>query len=198
VSAVIETTSDLRSWFRERLEAALENQRVEATVETRAYLVELLTGLGVGRRRAPGEVPLALQFKDALEARSGAQRLRLFRMLGDEALCLSGFFSDHLEWRGLSPEYVQTMGGGAYETAGALAEHSVSEASRTGVYRELAQKFPRFAEVLDEVRERTALRTPQDIVKLYDKWRRTRSRVIAERLYAQGVVPIRGPGETIH
>jgi hypothetical protein len=189
---------DLRGWFRERLEHALERQGVHATAETRAYLVDLLAALGVGRRRVPGQVPLAVQLKDAALAPSGTERLQRYRTLGDEALCLSGLFSDHLERRGISASYVQTMGGGAYETAGALAMRDASEAARTGVYRELAHNFRRFAEVLDEVRESTALRTPQEIVKLYDKWRRTGSRVIAERLYAEGVVPMRGSGETLH
>jgi hypothetical protein len=82
------------------------------------------------------------------------------------------------------------MGGGAYENAGVLAIHSASEASRIAVYRELARKFVPFAQVLDELRETTALKTPQDIVKLYDKWRRTRSPRLAERLSAEGVHPV--------
>jgi len=54
------------------------------------------------------------------------------------------------------------------------------------VYPELAEGFDGYARVLDEVRETTALRTPQDIVRLYDRWRRTRSPLLAERLQAEG------------
>jgi hypothetical protein len=195
---VIETFADLRFWFRERLEAALEQRRVEAAESTRAYLVELLSALGVGRRRPPGQRPLALQLADAREADDGLERLRIYRALGDEALCLSGFFSDHLESRGLSAGYVCSMGGGAYENAGVLALQSASESTRVGVYRELSRKFVPFAQVLDEVRESTALRTPQDIVKLYDRWRRTGSPRLAERLSAEGVYPARAGGKTLH
>jgi len=35
----------------------------------------------------------------------------------------------------------------------------------------------------------TSLRTPQDIVRLYDRWRQGRSVAIAERLAAAGVFP---------
>jgi hypothetical protein len=194
---VIETLVDLRGWFRERLEDALERRRVETGEDTRAYLVELLTALGIGRRRTPGHVPLAFQLEAALGA-NGTERLRRYRQLGDEALCLSGLFADHLERRGIAPDYVHTMGGGAYESARVLAMQSASEAAHTPVYRELSRKFDRFAEVLDEVRESTVLRTPQDIVKLYDKWRRTRSPAIAERLCAEGVVPTIDRDPTVH
>ena len=186
---MIETFADLRFWFREQLEAALERKRVDASESTRAYLVELLSALGIGRRRTPGQRPLALQLADARDAGDGLERLRIYRALGDEALCLSGFFSDHLEGRGLSAGYVVAMGGGAYESAGVLALQSAREAPRVGVYRELSRKFVPFAQVLDEVRESTTMRTPQDIVKLYDKWRRTGSPRLAERLSAEGVHP---------
>lgn len=196
---MIETFMDLRQWFGERVEAALERQQVEAGAGTRRYLVELLAAVGAGRRRTPGHVPLALQLAEAREAPAGAERLRLYREIGDDALCLSGFFSDHLERRGLSADYVHSMGEGAYQSAGVLALHSSSEAARSQVYRELAGSFPTFAQVLDEVRESTVLRTPQDIVKLYDKWRRTGSPRIAERLTEEGVYPTRcGRTPSVH
>jgi hypothetical protein len=195
---VIETFGDLRQWFRERLEAALERRHLRADPETRAYLVELMAAIGIGRRRSPGDVPLALQLKEAREAASGAERLALYRALGDEALCLSGFFADHLERRGISHGYVCSMGGGAYESASVLAIQAPSQAIRTTVYRDLAASFERYAEVLDDVRESTALRTPQDIVRLYDKWRRTGSPRIAERLSEAGVYPAPGAPTTLH
>lgn len=194
---MIETFVDLRHWFHERLEEALSRKAVRSHEGTRAYLVELLAAMGVGRRRTPGHVPLALQLADARDTPPGPERLRRFREIGDEALCLSGLFADHLERRGISPGYVHTMGGGAYESAGVLAMQSATEAARIDVYRELSREFRTFAEVLEEVRESTALRTPQDIVKLYDKWRRTGSARIAERLTEAGVYPTVGK-PTVH
>jgi hypothetical protein len=191
---VIETFGDLRPWFHERLDDALGRGRVDAQPETRAYLVELLAMVGIGRRGAPGDVPLALQLRDAREA-SGFERLQRYRALGDEALVLNGFFGDHLERRGVSASYVCAVGGSAYESAGTLAQASLSEAVRIPVYRELASKFARFCEVLDEVRESTVLRTPQDIVRLYDKWRRTGSSKAAERLGEEGVFPTAPTGQ---
>jgi hypothetical protein len=83
----------------------------------------------------------------------------------------------------MSPEYFATVGGRAYRAAGVLdPQHHVT-------FGELASGFLDFALVLEEVREETVLRTPQDIVKLYDRWRRTRSPKLAARLHAAGVFP---------
>ncbi len=193
----IDTSGDLRSWFRERLIAALERRRVPASQTALVYLVELLHGFAVERATADLARPLALQLADAAEA-SGAERIRRLRALGDAALYLAGFFADHLDRRGVTREYFMTMGERAYSSAGALAAYLPSEAPRSPVYSELAEEFEGFVHTLDDVRESTAMRTPQDIVKLYDRWRRTRSPRLAERLRAEGVFPTgEGPGGRI-
>lgn len=205
----IETFVDLRGWFHERLEACLSKRGERAADETQLYLVELLAVRGL--RAAPSKAlsagfplgkelcgrPLAMILAEAATA-EGEDRLRLFRGLGDEALYTAGFFSDHLEHRGITEDYVVRMGGGAYDTASKLAERSPSEAVRTEVYRELGERFVTFAHVLDDVKESTAFRTPQDIVRLYDKWRRTGSPRIAERLSAEGVYPGREAKPALH
>ncbi|MGF1467200.1 MAG: hypothetical protein ACFCGT_13820 [Sandaracinaceae bacterium] len=168
---------------------ALSERRVETSEATEAYLVELLAAF-VGRaRRAPClSETLVQQLQAAVEA-DGLERLRRFRALGDHALYVSGFFRDHLEHRGLSLGYVAAMGRRGYAAAGDLASFAVAEAPRGPVYAELAAGFDRFVGVLDEVREGTDLRTPQDLVALFDRWRRTRSPRLAARLREEGVVP---------
>ncbi|MFO0680731.1 MAG: hypothetical protein U0234_01715 [Sandaracinus sp.] len=179
----IETFGDLRGWFRERLETALGRRQLQAGEGTRAYLVDLLARVGLGQENDALSRPLALQLAEA-RAAERAERVRLYRALGDDALYLRGFCTDHLDHRGITTEYVSTLGETAYGQAGDLTLGSASE-----IYRELARKFEAFADALDDVREGTALRTPSDIVRLYDKWTRTHSPKIAERLTAEGVFP---------
>lgn len=194
----IETFVDARAWFRERLTGCMASRGLAATEHTTFYLVELLAsvGLGASRESLCGR-PLVTLLAEASDA-EGAERLRKFRTLGDEALYVGGFFADHLERRGVTEAYVSRLGAQAYETAGQLAIRSAAEATRADVYRELATLFGPLTRVLDDVRESTALRTPQDIVRLYDKWRRTGSPRIAARLSAEGVYPARPGTETVH
>jgi len=194
----IETFVDARAWFHERLTGCMASRGIRAGDETTFYLVELLAsvGLGAARQSLCGR-PLVMLLAEASDA-EGPERLRLFRTLGDEALYVGGFFADQLERRGVSEDYVSRLGVSAYGAAAGLAERSALEAARVGVYRELASLFAPLTRVLDDVRESTALRTPQDIVRLYDKWRRTGSPRIAARLTAEGVYPARATGPTVH
>lgn len=189
----IETFADLRVWFRERLEAALGQRGLGAGEGTRAYLVDLLARVGLGEENEALARPLALQLAEARSAERAPDRLRLYRTLGDDALYLRGFCSEHLDHRGITTEYVATLGETAYDQAGELALGGASE-----VYRELSRKFEPFADALDDVRESTALRTPSDIVRLYEKWTRTRSPKLAERLSAEGVFPTVGIPKAVH
>lgn len=192
----IELFGDARAWFYERLTGCMASRGVKAEPGTVFYLVELLANLGTTSRHDRGR-PLALLLADASGA-TGAERLRRFRELGDEALYVGGFFADHLEHRGVSADYVNRLGASAYETASRLATRSATEATRADVYRELASLFSPLTKVLDDVRESTALRTPQDIVRLYDKFRRTGSPRIAERLGAEGLYPTTPGKPTVH
>lgn len=197
----IETFVDLRSWFHERLTGCMASRGLSASDPTTHYLVELLASVGVGtpgpRQESLCGRPLVMILAEATGA-EGAERLRLFRTLGDEALYTAGFFADHLERRGVTEAYVTQMGAQAYDTASRLAWRTPHEVARAEVYRELAVRFAPLTRVLDDVRESTALRTPQDIVRLYDKWRRTGSPRIAARLGAEGVFPGREGGGTVH
>jgi hypothetical protein len=193
----IDTSRDLRGWFRDRLMEALERRGLPASESAQVYVVELLHRFALRSEELPLDRPLALQLADANDA-NGPERIRLLRALGDTTLYLSGFFSDHLERRGVSRSYCVAMGERAYSSAGALAAYSPSDAVRKMVYEELADEFERFASALDDVRESTTMRTPQDIVKLYDRWRRTRSPALAERLREEGVFPTDPRGRLLH
>lgn len=193
----IEMRGDLRAWFRERLAEALDRRGLAVSATTRVYVVELLHGFATEPATESLARPLALQLADAAEA-TGAEKIRRLRVLGDAALYLAGFFSDHLERRGVTRRYTVTMGEQAYASAGALAAYSPSEAVRRQAYAELADTFDGFVQTLDDVREMTTLRTPQDIVKLYDRWRRTRSPRLAERLREEGVFPTDPSDRLLH
>ncbi|MGE0790221.1 MAG: hypothetical protein AB7S26_31390 [Sandaracinaceae bacterium] len=194
----IEMSGNVRGWFHERLQAAFSRTQATASAETEMYLVELLARHA---ERANPEAllrPLALMLADALEA-EGPDRLRRLRELGDTALYVLGFFEDHLQRRGVSRDYVVSMGGRAYARAEVLSVYVPSEAVRRDVYGELADGFATYAEAFDEVRESTVLRTPQDIVRLYEKWKRTKSPRVAERLRSEGVFPmVEDDSELLH
>lgn len=208
---MIEAHSDVRGYFRERLAAALQRRGVEVAESTEFYLVDLLARFATHPQRGVHE-PLVYQLAEALETREPGLRLRRFRDMGDTALYVLGFFFEHLRRAGVSRGYVVTMGERAYSRASDLARSSAvaagprlstdgrvpSEADLSRALAELADGFDELAYAIDDVRESTTLRTPQDIVRLYDRWRRTRSPALAERLRAAGVYPQGAGTPTLH
>ena len=182
---MIHRDADVQTFFRERLDGALSRQSLRLSSAAKIYVVNLMAGFaGVGPS-TPLDEPFALRLAAALRARGG-ERSRLLRELGDAALYACGFFGDYLERRGISRDYIVSMGARGYRGACDAAPRSAV----ASICPELAISFDPLARALDDVRESTALRTPQEIVRLYERWRRTRSPLLAERLEAEGVFPL--------
>lgn len=186
----VEPCGDVRGFFHERLSSALEEQGLSPDENTEFYLVNLLAQFTTLKEEHALDTPMAHLMADAMKA-SGLDRFRRFRTLGDLALYICGFFGDHLERRGVSRGYAITVGEQAYAQAGSLSYLAgrAAEGSLAFVFEDLAERFDGYARVLDGVRETTVLRTPQEIVKLYERWRKTGSRTLAQRLEQEGVYP---------
>ncbi len=187
-------TRDPGAFFHTHLQTAFSQLRVRPSPAAELYLRDLLVRsmLMQGVRPATPDRPLVQLMAGALEVEDARERLRRLREVGDAALYTCGFFGEHVASRGMSPEYYAAMGGRAYRGASILSlEHR-------GTFVELAEGFDDFARVLDEVRERTVLRSPQDIVRLYDLWKRTNDPRFAEKLRGQGVFPQKGDSGTFH
>lgn len=171
-------------FFHEKLVEALSSLHVTVTTATEQYLVNLLatqatTDLNI-------EEPLALRLAHALDAGSAHERFVRVRETGDAALCLLGFWEEILVRRGVSRSYVVSLGSQAYSNT---AQLSVPISDSSVVYLELAEEFEAVAYVLDEVRESTVYRTPQDILLLFERWKRTKSPSAARRLCSEGLFP---------
>lgn len=180
---------ETKEFFRDRVIDALNRLRLRVKEWTEFYLVDLLDRQVA--RSFPIETPLALQLHDAKEAHTHAEKFARYRKMGDSALVLAGLYTEYLEAKGVSATYVSTMGGGAYTVTASLSTDGYGP-----VYVELADGFDDFVRVLVEVRESTiSLRTPQDIVRLYDRWRKSGSPALAERLRKEGVYP-QGGGDS--
>lgn len=186
IESRIECHPDLGAYFGERLSRALKAHRPDAPEPTQSYLVRLLSKLGHGAARLSRTlVDLSLE----MQRTPRAERVSKLRAIGDQALSTSGLFEANLERRGISPAYVADMGSGAYRSAGQLASASARDDERlqAGVFWDLSHHFQAYARVLREVRESTSLGTSNDVLSLYERYMRTRSPAVLERLAAYGV-----------
>jgi hypothetical protein len=177
-------------YFRNLIDTALARQHLHATELTEYYLVNLLCRFVRPSSRIAfaddsGE-PLALRLRRALESGGQEQRERL-RNLGDFSLFTSGFFSDSLTRKVVDIDYYVSMGEYAYASLGRRDEDAFGE-----VFAELARKFVGFVDVLSDVSEHTTLAANADLLRLYDRWLRTRSAREEQRLLDRGILPSSG------
>jgi hypothetical protein len=172
-------------YFKELVETAIEHQHIAVHNLTSFYLVNLLTGFVQFDRSSPtaADEPLGIRLARALQAGGSRQRDGL-REVGDLSLFISGFFADSLTRSLVDVDYYIQLGACAY---GSLARRG--DAAFGDVFDELAGKFTACVDVLSEVSERSALTSNADVLRLYEKWIRTRSRRRGDLLVERGIVP---------
>ena len=118
----------------------------------------------------------------------GAVRAGRLRALGDRALFLSGFFADSLERRGAGAGWVAEAGRIAYTDLSSLLSGGEVAWMRARLYRELAERFPQFAEVLTEVGDGLRTATPTGLVSLCARYLRLGREADRRRLVRRGLV----------
>jgi hypothetical protein len=172
------THVSVESFFHEAVCDALDSQGIAVSPPTEFYLVGLLGEYA--HARIPDE-PLSLKL--AGTGLDASERVKNLKQVGDTSLYIVGFFAESLGRKVVGVDYYKDLGRAAYrELAGRLGNSSVAE-----VYDELAGRFPRFVDVLTEVRRNVDF-VGSDVVKLYEEWVRTRAEWIERRLARLGVL----------
>ena len=115
-------------FFRELVEAAMQNQRVSAHELTSFYVVNLLTGFVHGDARTDGDEPLGPRLARALQAAGISQRHSL-RKVGDESLFISGFFADSFTRGLVDIDYYIHLGERAYRSLAHHSDHTLAMSS---------------------------------------------------------------------
>lgn len=182
-----------QDFFRELITEALTQQKVSVQPETEFYLVNLLNQFmhadRLYTRSVTGDVkeqPLVLLVKEALEQERASERASLFRYIGDVSLYKAGYFQESLSRKWVDVDYYIEMGCTAYEQVASSAE----EGRLKALYGELSRRFPLLVEILADVSEKTSPRDEKDLLRLYERWLRTKSERAAKALHEAGILPV--------
>jgi hypothetical protein len=216
----IAISPSMADYFNAVVVEAIRSRKVDASEAAAGYLVGLLCDYAHPGEEAESTLnrPLTFLLREAQEA-PAAERFRRLRTLGDGVLYAAGFFAGHMEQTGVDRSYVLNVGSTAYDQAAAMLRLGRASPSRESwvaairssaargeerepgsgpdVLGELAEKFEKFAQVLSDVADGTLARGARDeraTVKLYERWLRTGSALLAEELGARGLIPTRGAG----
>jgi hypothetical protein len=188
--------TNLREFFHDSVQTALRKQRVDVDDHTEHYVVNVLTMFARSEELYESTSegirlkPLARMLADAAAASSSQQRDEALRRLGDVSLFVAGFFAQSFARKLIDIDYHIAMGGRAYGTLADNMRGSIRGQAFAAVFLELAQKFQRLVDVLNEVAEMAHAHTDKDILRLYEIWMKTGSPRAFAILQRLGVTPV--------
>jgi hypothetical protein len=194
---MLDLSANLETFFHDVVDDALRKQQMAATEAAEVYLVSLLADYARPDALSSQalERPLTLLLDEALNA-PGQERFQRLRVLGDGVLYVSGFFSEHLENRGVEVRYVTSLGARAYDGAGKMLRAAAND-NAPDLFFELAENFEQFSRLLHAVAEQLSLAaapSSMGLLKLYERWLKTGSNALGSELLERGVLPVRGAG----
>ncbi|HUK01135.1 MAG TPA: hypothetical protein VLW26_02540 [Steroidobacteraceae bacterium] len=193
-SAHVVPVANLQEFFRDGLHSALERQQLSVEDQTEHYVVNLLTLFsradalyGEPEGAARGK-PLVVMLTESLEATTPGEQQRGLQRLGDVALFTAGFFAHSFARKLIDVDYHIAMGCRAY---GVLAEaRSRGRGQVLGaVFAELAAKFGRLVDALNEISDCAYQHSDRDLLRLYELWLKTGSARSYQLLKRLGVQP---------
>ncbi len=118
-------------------------------------------------------------------------RVEMLKKLGDTSLYISGFFGDSLHRKVVDIDYYAGIGGTAYHTLATC----VSEEKYVPVFNDLAGRFLDYVELLTYISQQAMVQTHEDLLRLYDRYLTTGSKLAEEQLIEKGVLPLQAGGK---
>lgn len=181
------TETSLSHYFMNRLTRYARRLRPPPAEDVCWYVGSLLDRFGRSERFfswADGQLtlrPLAMLYRDAIEATDERERCLLLQQLGDMALFIGAIFPDRYARHGIGRDYFVGMGGGAYDYLAGNAR------GNRHVFAELSRRFARMLEMVASACARNEALSNEDVLLLYRRWLQTRDPVAARRLTLLGI-----------
>lgn len=182
-----------REFFVEVVDDALKVRNVKTVPLAHSYLVNLLEHYVSAENlfdepdssgRKSRETLAEIFFKAANSDHN--QKIELLKKLGDRSLYISGFFADSLQRKVVDIDYYRDMGCSAYSTlAGSIREDSLSV-----VFKEFANKFLEFVDVLNHISAQAHVQSENNILRLYETFAKTGSELAREKLLEKGLIAV--------
>lgn len=176
---------------------AIKGQGIKASPMAEFYLSNLLSNY-VESRRLPEE-PFSTRLLKALGEEGEVKKI-LLKEVGDSSLFLTGFFHESLKKKIVDVDYYIGIGIISYSS---LADYFCERGrgrnkTLSALYAELSEKFQRFVDVLDEISEESGIFNALDILRIYERWLRTKSPRIEAILKDLGIEPVGVPTRLAH
>ena len=183
----------IMEYFKEAVEDATERLKVEISEHTEFYVVDLLSRYS--NIKAPTSAELVSEektfaelFLESYELKTEG-RARILKYIGDTTLFLTGFFSDSFQRCLVDVDYYASLGQTSYRSLLDLLATRVVLWGSEEVFDELSGKFFQLMDVLAEISESGGAQHAADLLRIYERWLRTRSPRDEKLLRKMGIIP---------
>lgn len=189
----IHPVKNLREYFMRSVAASMQRNDVYVDAQTSCYVVDLLTcyarseALFEHGEDGPELKPVALMLAEAVDGGRDDMH-RALRRVGDQSLFIAGILGEGLHSKIVDVDYYVSMGGSAYATLSESSQKSSRSLALARVFRELAEHFVEFVDVLTDLRCQESP-SESDLLRVYETWTRTGSARAARMLRKRGIEP---------
>jgi len=187
----IQMERSILDFFHKHVKKSIKNQNIEITDISKYYLVHLLTDFTLTQKAfnlaLSDDRPLALIYHQA-QFETSTNKIKIFKELGDFSLFITGFFPDSLHRKVTDVDYYISLGKSAYENLSTILE-KIHKSDFTSLYYELAEKFVSITDILAEISSESLTQWNDGILRLYERWLKTRSKRDERLLCKKGIIP---------
>ena len=188
--------------FKEAVEDARNRLDVEISENTEFYVVDLLSRYMDASTLSEQAIGNTTQTFAELYLKSHGEtygkRALILKYIGDTTLFLTGYFSDSFERSLVDIDYYANLGRSSYRDLLDLVAARVIQWKLDEVFDELSAKYIDLMDVIAEVAASDGPRHAGGLLRLYERWLRTKSRRDEELLRQKGVIPLDVPPEIVH
>lgn len=191
VLPTIQTEKNTFDFFQKHVQDSLKNQNITITTTSEHYLVSLLVDFTFTNKffslTENDSRPLAIIYHQA-QLETASKKIKIFKELGDFSLFITGFFPDSLNRKVTDVDYYMLLGKSAYENLAVIFKKT-HKSSFTLLFDELAEKFVSISDILAEISSNSATQWDDGILRLYERWLKTRSKRDERLLCKKGIIP---------
>ena len=187
----IQTEKNTLEFFHKHVRNSIKNQHIKITEISEHYLVHLLADFTLTQKafRLTGNDnrPLALIYHQA-QFETANNKINIFKELGDFSLFITGFLPDSLNRKVTDVDYYISLGRSAYENLSTILEQT-HKSDFNLLFLELAEKFVAVTDILAEISSESFTQWNDGILRLYERWLKTRSKRDERLLFKKGIIP---------
>jgi len=188
--------------FKEAVIEARNRLDVEISENTEFYLVDLLSRYTdintLSEQALETKTHTFAELYLKSHGETYGKRALILKYIGDTTLFLTGYFSDSFERSLVDIDYYANLGRSSYRDLLDLVAARVIQWKLDEVFDELSAKYIDLMDVIAEVAASDGPRHAGGLLRLYERWLRTKSRRDEELLRQKGVIPLDVPPENIH